>query len=386
MDDKNLFSVYSIIPFKNGFLKYTGARKAYQYFQDYRINLLSGKKEPKGLSELLCELKKNKQTDHFFFHAFYEFGYFFRDNKKHLGKNCLGILIEYDKVEKLENLNEFKNEAPLAIDWKNITLKDYKKSFDIGYKHLQRGDCYQYNLTFRFTGKIKGNAYSFAQKLWAKPEDRGAYGHFTYSTYLKKGFLSNSPECLFQISQDKIQSMPIKGSIACEPNEIKMKAKILSKSDKNESELFMITDLLRNDLNILSHLGAEVIKKKSFLKVPRLLHTFSLISTDYKKQSLYEILKCMFPGGSITGAPKKRVMEIIQDIETVPRGFYCGSSIIKSNNIYASSINIRSAVIDEKSKTILYGAGGGITFDSKCEDEFSEMILKRDSFSSLVKN
>jgi anthranilate/para-aminobenzoate synthase component I len=384
MDDNKSYSLYSIIPFRSGFLKYTKARKAYLYYQDYRLNLLDGTSESRGAGELFSELNKPVIKDHLFFHAFYELGHLFINDKGRDSSDPLGILIEYDCVEEIKNLgNQSKN---LALEWDDVSFDSYKTAFELGYKHIKRGDCYQYNLTFPFKGKIKGSALDFAQKLWDNQLHRGAYGHFTYSSFLEKGFLSNSPECLFQIKDNNIYTMPIKGSIACDIGEEKEKAKLLGNSSKDESELYMITDLLRNDLNVLSRLGAKVINKKSFLKVPKLLHTYSLITSEYRNETVLTILKSLFPGGSITGAPKKRVVEIIQDIEQVPRGFYCGSTIIKSNNIFGASINIRSAVIDEKSSTILYGAGGGITFDSKCDNEYSEMILKKDSFSSLITN
>ena len=382
MDDNKLFSLYSIIPFRSSFLKYTKARKAYLYYENYRINLLTGLTEDQGVSVLFNELEKSEFKDHFFFHAFYELGHLFINTKIDLSDEPLGILIEYDHVQEVKSLG--KQNEKVCLDWENVGLNSYRDAFEKGYKHIKRGDCYQYNLTFLFEGNIKGSAFSFAKKLWKNTDHRGAYGHFTYSSFLEKGFLSNSPECLFQIRKDRVFTMPIKGTIACEDSEIEVKTKVLSKSSKDESELFMITDLLRNDLNVLSNLGAKVILKKSFLKVPKLLHTYSLISSQYENQTLYTILKSLFPGGSITGAPKKRVVEIIQDIEQGSRGFYCGSTVIKSKNIFASSINIRSAVIDEKLNKIFYGAGGGITFDSSCEGEYSEMVLKRDSFSSLI--
>ena len=96
--------------------------------------------------------------------------------------------------------------------------------------------------------------------------------------------------------------------------------------------------------------------------------------------SLGKIVEALFPGGSITGAPKKSVVGILDDLENWESGFYCGSTIVLYKEILACSINIRSAVIDFLKFNILYGAGGGITLLSSAEEEFCEMQLKVDSF------
>lgn len=147
----------------------------------------------------------------------------------------------------------------------------------------------------------------------------------------------------------------------------------------------MITDLLRNDLNRLDRPQARVLKKRAALEVPGLLHQYSLLSVKLtKKVSLLHALQCLFPGGSVTGAPKKRVMQIIQDVEHGKRGVYCGSTLLCYGDRKVASINIRTAEIDLSERLWRYGAGGGITLGSNPVHEFQEMEAKVASFLTLI--
>jgi anthranilate/para-aminobenzoate synthase component I len=179
--------------------------------------------------------------------------------------------------------------------------------------------------------------------------------------------------------------MPIKGSEVLGKNPQDSWRK-LKACPKNQAELYMITDLLRNDLSKIEKPKAQVIKKKSPLRVPGILHQFSLVSVLLNKNtSLYKVISSLFPGGSVTGAPKKRVMEILNDLEfSGKRGFYCGSTIILYKNLKAASINIRSATIDLNSGEFIYGSGGGVTLLSQVEDEYKEMKLKIGSFINIL--
>jgi anthranilate/para-aminobenzoate synthase component I len=148
----------------------------------------------------------------------------------------------------------------------------------------------------------------------------------------------------------------------------------------------MITDLLKNDLNSLDRPEAKVHKLRAPLLVPGLLHQYSLISVKLSGQiSLRKILHSLFPGGSITGAPKLRVMDIIDEVERYPRGIYCGSTLLLYKDQRVASINIRTACINVSERMWRYGAGGGVTLLSKAVDEFKEMESKVDSFLRLLK-
>ena len=149
----------------------------------------------------------------------------------------------------------------------------------------------------------------------------------------------------------------------------------------------MITDLLRNDLNNIELPVAKVIKKKAPLLAPGILHQMSLLQVDVSSSvSLGQIVQALFPGGSITGAPKKRVLQILHKLEESPRGIYCGSTILMYRGRCDASINIRTAFIDFEQGELIYGAGGGITLLSDPRDEFQEMLVKKDSFIDLFFN
>ena len=370
--------LFSIIPYKEHFILFDEVKSAYLFRRDSKTCLKTGEKSKSSITDLKILLEQASVKKHIIFHAFYELGQFI--NEDYSGDEDLGIWLEFKTYKKIYDLGEVKK--TVRVDWLDVDFDSYQKSFIRGKEHLGRGDCYQYNLTRNIKGKLSGDSLDLLRRVWSKNKNRGAYGSFTCSSILKKTFFSNSPECLFQVSGNVIETMPIKGTIKDLGDDSVIER--LLKSKKNESELNMITDLLLHDLNVLTNLEAYVCKKKALLKVPGLIHTYSSIKGPYKGESIYSILKALFPGGSITGAPKRRVKEIIKEVEPEKRGFYCGSTVIKSDKLLAASINIRSMVIDEQTKDVSYGAGGGITFVSDVNDEFNEMMAKKNSFSDLL--
>jgi para-aminobenzoate synthetase component 1 len=379
----NKYPLYTILPYQNFFLLYSKPSFARLFFKNHSIDLLSGNKETEGVGFLEKKLSEQDSSKHLVFHAFFELGFYFTHGFDELDEALeLGIYIEYEDVDKFQAL-ESRKRATLA-PWKMVDKAVYKEAFSKGLKHLKRGDCYQYNLTYPFYSKANSTGFSLACQLWHKQSSRGRFANFTYCGHLEKSFLSNSPECLFQVKESRVYSMPIKGTLPCQDSNLEQQTKRLAASSKNESELYMITDLIKNDLNWLSRFKANVLSKKSFFKVPGLLHSYSIIEAPIDEEfNLWKALSCLFPGGSITGAPKKRVVEIIRDIEKDKRGFYCGSTIVRSGNLVAASINIRSCVVDEESGDVTYHAGGGITFESDEAEEYQEMVSKLHSFVDL---
>ena len=180
--------------------------------------------------------------------------------------------------------------------------------------------------------------------------------------------------------------MPIKGTLRRDSKSVAKLWQQMLDDKKEEGELLMITDLLKNDLNRLDTPSAKVRKLRAPLLVPGLMHQYSLISLKLKNEiSLADTMKALFPGGSITGAPKKRVMEIIDDLERYKRGVYCGSTLLCYGNKKVASINIRTASINIEERMWRYGAGGGITLLSRPVDEFKEMEDRVSSFLKLLK-
>ena len=209
----------------------------------------------------------------------------------------------------------------------------------------------------------------------------------TYIPRLQKMYLSNSPESLFVTRPKKdstiVNTFPIKGTASLKKG-IKNAFIHLQKSIKDRAELDMITDLLRNDLNRIQKPVAQVIKRHFYFSVPHLLQQASWVQAKFHKPlSLWDLIEALFPGGSITGAPKTATIKRIQTLEKNKREFYCGSTILHNHKNCTASINIRSAIIDFNDKTISYHAGGGITLKSTMQDEWNEMQLKQQSFFKL---
>ena len=381
----NLFSIL-YIPSEQKFKKFTAASQAIAFYKNHRLNLLDGTKQAGGSPELWFLLSKtslaqeNKTSK--FIHLSYEFGLPEELQKELSADTLMGIYLEYTESE-----TWWPEDGPFSFQKENLSIPKktvYKEKFLKVQKHLERGDSYQVNLTMPFSLGLSNftNSEKLISQVWRKEENRGAYAHASSIPFLNLLFLSNSPECLFEIKNDVIRTMPIKGTIRSDKEQA---WELLKKNPKDQAELYMISDLLRNDLNLIQGGEAKVLRKKQKLKVHGLIHQFSLIEKRLAKGlSLKDILVKMYPGGSITGAPKKRTMEILWEVENRQRGFYTGSTIVFDGNLRAGSINIRSASINTADKKLSYSAGGGITLLSDCDSEYDEMLAKWESFKNLL--
>lgn len=373
---------------KDSVLELDQAQSAYLYFRSTRLNLLTGFPEiypiEKFLNELsLIELQGSVELPRVF-HFYYELGLILSGLGHTVGDNLpLAIDITYEKKKIRKKPSSKLKSIPLkSLERPNWT--EYKEAFNHIQEQLLAGNAYQVNLTYPFDFELDEimDPRDLCDYFFSR-EGLSAYAHATY--FNDDMILSNSPECLFQYRRNEIFTMPIKGTRASGKNWKADWKKILA-SAKEEGELNMITDLLRNDLNRLEFPQAKVIRKRSPLKVPGLLHQYSLISVKLKNPvNLLRTLESVFPGGSVTGAPKKSVMEIIQKVERFDRGIYCGSTLLCLGDKKVASINIRTASISISDKLWRYGAGGGITLLSKAPAEYQEMESKVSSFLTLLK-
>lgn len=401
MKHKKLFSTF-FLKDKNASLNCEKAIQAFCYFKNTKLNLLTGDRSVSSIMELKAELSNKKVNIQYeranVIHLFYELGYEF-NKLKHLLEEIseetpLAILIEYDAVSVNELPKSISMNFPKLRELNNFSYHTYSEQFDYVYKNLLLGNCYQVNLTHRYRYSMhelpifKG----FSEKLWAmKPNDSAQFAHSTYSEVLGRYYLSNTPECLFEIKEDGqsfcIETRPIKGTVKLDDFENEEAAwDYLSNDPKNESELNMITDLMRNDLTRINMNPSRVISKKLKLKVPGILHQYSVIASKLNSDtSLLDIVSKLFPGGSITGAPKISVMKIIKNIENSNRGFYCGSTILLYKDHRSASINIRSSEFNDKNSSLIYGSGGGVTLKSKNCLEFEETEIKKESFLSFLR-
>ena len=379
---------------KNTFLKLSQPSVCELYYKQFKIDLLSGHKTNLIKEDIFEELEKIELNSNFedpiIYHLFYEVGYLFNELDELVNDTTpLFIKIHYNKVQEF-SLPAYAGESFDLSPLDYPRFKNYKKQFIKVQKNLLDGNCYQVNLTSPFyLGFKQAEPFDFVKTIWRKPSDRGAFAHCTYIDTLDKLFLSNSPECLFKYvkinKQAYVYSLPIKGTIKLDGGDnSELTFKKLISSKKEQGELYMISDLIRNDLSRIEFEPSEVVSKKSRLEVPGILHQFSIIRVKASKSlNLLQVLKALFPGGSITGAPKYNVMKYIKEIENYERGFYCGSTVFLYKNIKAASINIRSSEIDFNNNEIKYGSGGGVTLLSDAKCEFDELFVKMNSFLHL---
>jgi len=365
------------------------------YFSHKKIDLLTNEESSSSLEELQQELNhfplnERRERPHIW-HFFYEYG-FCSVGLESLIEEQSPVLIhlEYKKVEEVQTLKLPHHPLDLELI-EDIDFKTYDEAFQKGREHLLRGDCYQYNLTYRNRYKVLGlkNITDLWDNLARVSEGTGEYAHFSYLPQIDKCFISNSPECLFdiEIHDDvlKIETRPIKGTRSLREGESVEKVwEELKASEKDQAELYMIIDLLRNDMYRIEEQPIAVQELKKQLLVPGIVHQMGVLQGELSHLvTLGQVMKAMFPGGSITGAPKKRVMEILKQLENTPRGFYCGSTVIAWKSSVKSSINIRSAQMSLTDLVVDVHAGGGITLLSNNQQEFNERQAKIDSF--LVK-
>lgn len=266
----------------------------------------------------------------------------------------------------------------------NMSRDSYVHAFNRIKYYLKEGDCYQVNLTQRFAADCEGDtwtAYQTLRKLNAAP----------FSCYLnlpEVQILSSSPERFLKLTDGIVETKPIKGTRPRKQDytEDQQQIKNLEASNKDRAENLMIVDLLRNDISKTCRSGSVKVPVlfdvESYATVHHLVSTVTGILAD--NQHALDLLKSCFPGGSITGAPKIRSMEIIEELEPNRRGVYCGAiGYIGFNGNMDTNIAIRTLVHSEH--TIRFWAGGGIVNDSVAEEEYQESFDKAAAMLDLLR-
>jgi len=267
----------------------------------------------------------------------------------------------------------FKLTAPFASD---INAEQYREAIERIHAYIQAGDCYQVNFAQRFRACFEGDPWTAYQALRvACPTPFAGY------LALPKGdaVLSLSPERFVKVSQRQVETRPIKGTRPRGRNsaEDAAFADELMASEKDRAENLMIVDLLRNDLGRTCRIGSvkvpELFRLESY---PNVHHLVSAITGELAEgKDALDLIGGSFPGGSITGAPKIRAMQIIEELEPTRRALYCGSLMyLDVRGEMDSSIAIRSLLAKEGQ--IACWGGGGIVADSQWEAEYQETFTK----------
>ncbi len=284
-------------------------------------------------------------------------------------KSIIDLLNSYPKNQK-EYFFKIKSKCE-----SNTTYSEYKKKFDKIKRYIEEGDCYQINFSQRFSAKYEGDCYSIFKKLnkvYASP-----YTGFINFPFIK--IMTFSPECFISQNKEHVSTKPIKGTRPISKDSIENKKIIdeLLNSDKDKAENLMIVDLLRNDFGRNCKYGSVNVENlfdvETFSNVHHLVSTVN--GTISNNSDIYSLLKGCFPGGSITGAPKIRAMQIIDEIECSNRGIYCGSIGYVSGND-KSNLNIAIRTIFADDNTLYFWGGGGIVYDSEVELEYKETLDK----------
>lgn len=279
---------------------------------------------------------------------------------------------------------EIQSFAVLAEPTINFNKQQYAHAFDRIKDYMLEGDCYQVNLTQRFTSPCQGDTWTAYRELrWINAAPFSAYMNFP-----DVQILSSSPERFLKVKDQWVETKPIKGTRRRQNVTALDQAIIeeLQNSPKDRAENVMIVDLLRNDIGKSCVPGSVKVPKlfaiESYATVHHLVST--VIGKLTKDKSAIDILRSCFPGGSITGAPKIRAMEIIEELEPNRRGVYCGSiAYIGFDGNMDSNIAIRTLVHNQGQ--IRFWAGGGIVRDSVMEDEYQECFDKAAALLRLLK-
>lgn len=278
-------------------------------------------------------------------------------------------------IEKEQITVTFQKHATPSKVTSNFTKPEYMKAIDKVRSYIRSGDIYQANMTQRFQAPLRETPFELYNKLRKiNPAPFSSYIDF------KSGHIcSSSPERFIRIKNRQIETRPIKGTMPRGKTleEDQQNKEILIHSEKDQSELLMIVDLERNDLSRIAKTGTvkvtELFKLETYETVFHLVATV-LAEIDSEK-SISDVLKATFPGGSITGAPKIRAMEVIDELEPTARGVYTGAiGYIDFNQDLDLNIVIRTFVC--KNDTVYFQAGGGIVWDSDPLSEYEESLDK----------
>ncbi len=264
----------------------------------------------------------------------------------------------------------------LTTSWQsNMTRDEYGIKFRHIQAYLRAGDCYQVNLAQRFSARYHGDEWQAFLAL--SRANRAPFSAFIRLS--AQCVISVSPERFLQLQHHRIETRPIKGTLprATDPQEDARRAAVLAASEKDRAENLMIVDLLRNDIGRVAVPGS--VKVPTLFSVepfPAVHHLVSTIEARLPETShATDLLRACFPGGSITGAPKIRAMEIIEELEPHRRNAYCGSiGYISVCGTMDTSITIRTLIAEQGH--LHCWAGGGIVADSQEQAEYQETFDK----------
>lgn len=282
-----------------------------------------------------------------------------------VGKGFSDFQIPQHKPGKFEIKGQIKCDSKSKYVKKVEKIKDY----------IVEGDVYEVSLSHKCTVDFKGDPYALFEKLFK-------LNSAPFSIYLPFDdftIISNSPERFILAEKDRLETRPIKGTLP------RSKSKsILKNSKKDDAELSMIVDLMRNDFGKVCKYGSVKVKEHKRIEgYENVWQMLSIVQGRLRSEETYgSLMRACFPGGSITGCPKIRSMEIIDEIEDYTRNLYTGSIFIANDVRMDSNIVIRTVIINKNKLT--FNVGGAIVYDSDPEKEYQETLDKAKSITTAL--
>jgi len=270
--------------------------------------------------------------------------------------------------------------SPAGPDWTaDVNAAAYISAIGRIRQYIAAGDTYQVNFTYRLRAALQTTGADPAQSLFSTMTAGQPAGYGALLETDVWGICSASPELFITRRGRRLRCRPMKGTAprGSTVDDDEQRACWLKHSAKNRAENLMITDMVRNDLGRLADTGsihtAGLFELEAY---PTVWHLTSTIHGD-SDASVADIFRALFPAASITGAPKRRTMEIIRELETSPRDVYTGAiGIIEPGGDVQFNVAIRTALLDKARATAQYGIGGGIVWDSNAADELEETRTK----------
>ena len=271
---------------------------------------------------------------------------------------------------------------PTTSPTSSLGQAEYEAGVRTTLEQIRSGYTYQLNLSTQLSWECPDlNPLALFLELW---QGHPAPFYVWFNSGQHK-VLSTSPERFLQVQNGRVLSQPIKGTLHFDKYSAEL-AEQLTKSPKEDAELSMIVDLIRNDISANCEYGSvRVDNHKSVFAVDNLLQMYSDVSGKLRSdRDCLDLFFDAFPGGSVTGCPKRSSMEIIEELEPHSRGVYCGSMvIIRDQQNMDSSITIRTGVYDTESKQLHTYAGSGIVVDSDPAKEYQETMAKAEKFLTM---
>ena len=274
----------------------------------------------------------------------------------------------------------------LTSGWhSNMSAAEYAEKFSRVQAYLHSGDCYQVNLAQRFQAAYEGDEWQAFTRL-------NASNKAPFSAFLRLehgAILSLSPERFIHLADGMIQTRPIKGTLPrlADADADRQQAETLAASPKDRAENLMIVDLMRNDIGRVAEPGSVRVPELFVVEpFPAVHHLVSTITARLPaSRTACDLLRAAFPGGSITGAPKVRAMEIIDELEPHRRNAWCGSiGYVSLCGTMDTSITIRTLTACDGN--LYCSAGGGIVADSQAEAEYQETFDKVNRILKQLEN